>query len=340
MEKKEARRAAVFILDGAILVAVILISNWALINGMPRRYFVGVHISFWLAFLILFDNFNPGRVKKIITALAFVAAGVGTVSTIYSYRYIDPKTYKPKAELAGEFAQLGKTGIISDYWNSYSSSFATPDMIKATPYELSYSVRNFKLIDSVFAQPRIILIKDMWMDDFPDSLTQFDRTLIRKDSSFVIGGCRVNEYTLKRDWKFKVEDLKYPPEIKVLDKSTGREVIQVGRDYETWIYKYLVHGPYMTLLKGKYEVSFDIRFDSVFIKDKYIALLDVVSDFGNVKLASRSLSYSMIPSLNDFHEYNLEFRLEEKNQNVEFRIYYLGGAYLTFDRLRLKQVAD
>jgi len=47
--------------------------NWVFINGMPRRYFVGAHISLWLAFLILFSNFSPGRVKNIITALVFVA---------------------------------------------------------------------------------------------------------------------------------------------------------------------------------------------------------------------------------------------------------------------------
>lgn len=198
IETREAHWAAVFILDGLILIMVILLSNWAYINGMPRRYFVGAYISFWLAFLMLLSCFSQGRIKTIITVLAVLAICIGGLGTIYSYKFIYPKSLRPKADLVREFNRLGKTGIIADYWNSYGTSFADPDLIKATPFEHSGSVRNPSLVDSVFAQPKIILIKDLWMDDFPDSITQFSRTLIRKDSSFFIGGSWVNEYTIKK----------------------------------------------------------------------------------------------------------------------------------------------
>ncbi|MCU0370179.1 MAG: hypothetical protein MUC31_02090 [Bacteroidales bacterium] len=336
----DVRLATVFILDAVILVAVILVSHWALMNDMPRRYFVGFHISSWLAFLLIMGSFREGRVKTTLTVFAFLVAGTGTVSTVYSYRYIHPKTFRSRAETALEFTQLGKTGIISDYWNSYSSSFADPDMIKATPYELSYSVRNLRLVDSVFAQPRIILIKDLWMDEFPDSLVQFDRTLIRKDSSFSLGGCRANEYIVKKDWIFNVGDLVHPAEIAEFEHALGREVVRVGKGYEKWIYGYIVHGPYMTLPKGRYEVSFNLGFDSLFVKDKYLAILDVASDFGNRKIATLPVSSTIIPSLNDFHEYKLEFKLEERDQNIEFRIYYLGGAYLALDRIVLREIPE
>jgi hypothetical protein len=194
---QESRWVAVFILDGVILILVILLSNWAYINGMPRRYFVGAYISFWLAFLMLLSHFSPGGVKTVISVLAGLAIGIGVLSTVYSYKFIFPQSLRPKAELVREFNRLGKTGIIADYWNSYGNSFADPDLIKATPFEHSGAVRNPGLVDSVFSQPKIILIKDMWMDDFPDTIIQFNRTLIRKDSAFFIGDSWANEYIVK-----------------------------------------------------------------------------------------------------------------------------------------------
>jgi hypothetical protein len=125
--------------------------------------------------------------------------GIGAVSTVYSYKYVFPKSLRPKTDLVREFNRLGKIGIIADYWNSYGTSFANPDLIKATPFDHSGAVRNPAMADSVFAQPTIILIKDMWMDDFPDTINQFGLTLIREDSAFFIGECWVNEYTIKRD---------------------------------------------------------------------------------------------------------------------------------------------
>lgn len=198
IQARETSWAVIFIVDVLILLAVIILSNWAYLNGIPRRYFVGVYISFWLAFLMILSNFSPGRIKTLITVLAAISIGIGAVSTVYSYKYIFPRSLKPKADLVREFNRLGKTGIIADYWNSYGTSFADPDLIKATPFEYSGAVRNLSLADSVFAQPKIIVIKDLWMDDFPDTLTQFGRILIRKDSAFFIGDCWANEYTFKK----------------------------------------------------------------------------------------------------------------------------------------------
>jgi hypothetical protein len=197
IENREARWVVIFMLDGLILIAVILLSNWAYLNGMPRRYFVGAYISFWLAFLMILSYFRPGYAKTIMTVLAAIAIGIGALSSVYSYKFIFPKSLRPKTDLVREFNRLGKTGIIADYWNSYGTSFADPDLIIATPFEYSGVVRNLSLADSVFVQPKIILIKDLWMDDFPDTITQFGRTLIRKDSAFFIGDSWVNEYSVK-----------------------------------------------------------------------------------------------------------------------------------------------
>jgi hypothetical protein len=48
----------------------------------------------------------------------------------------------------------------------------------------------------------------------------------------------------------------------------------------------------------------------------------------------------IIPGTGEFHDYRLEFELNEKNTTLEFRIYYLGGAMLTFDKIRVRQLTD
>ncbi|MCC7332613.1 MAG: hypothetical protein IT232_08400 [Flavobacteriales bacterium] len=87
---------------------------------------------------------------------------------------------------------MGKIGIIAEYWNSYGTSFVNPNLIKATPHDKIVS--NSFLVDSVFSQPHIYLIKDGWLDFFPDTLNQFNHTLVKEGEMFFIGNCWVNEY--------------------------------------------------------------------------------------------------------------------------------------------------
>jgi len=336
--KNELPWILLFVLDIVILIGTVICSEWALNNGMPRRYFIGVHISFWLAFLMIICHIEYLKTKKLIFYIALATVVIGSVSTIYQIGVIQSGSFQPKAKLAKEFTRLGKTGIISNYWNSYSNSFAEPAMIKATPYELSYSVRNYTMVDSVFQQPRIFLVKDMWLEDFPGQIIQFDRTLIRKGSAFFIAGCTVNEYTIKRNWEFNARDLKYQPDLLVYDKMLDKEVIKVGMDFQNSIYKYLVYGPYLTLLPGKYEAVFSLRVDSLLIKDRDIASLDVASEYGKTKLAQFVMKSSVIQSTGEFYNYKLEFALLEKCTTLEFRIYYFGNAILTFDQVCVRSL--
>jgi hypothetical protein len=183
----------ILLLDGVVLIVVILLSHWAFLNGVARRYFTGVYIVFWLAYLISIESIPDSIKKKFLQIGICATVIVGIMSTAYNYKYVYPKRLSSKASVVKEFEQLGKIGIIANFWNSYGTSFVNPNLIKATPHDKS-TVRNFALVDSVFAQPRLYLIRDMWLDSFPDTLNQFGRTLIKVDSSFNMGNCEVNQY--------------------------------------------------------------------------------------------------------------------------------------------------
>lgn len=190
-----------FLLDAFLILFFILISKWAYLNGVPRRYFTCTYISLSFAIILLFDKIVMSRSKAaIIKTLILITVLTGGIGTLYNLKYIWPKTLKPKTEIVGEFKKLGQIGIISEYWNSYITSCVEPALIKATPNEQSY-VRNKQIVEEVFMQRDLYVIRDMWFDSFPDSMRQFGRMLVKDGSEFRIGDCDVCKYKIKSSIK-------------------------------------------------------------------------------------------------------------------------------------------
>lgn len=175
----------IIIIDGVLVLGAILLSDWTLQNGVPRRYFTCTYFSIGFAmFLLLDQRFLQRKISTVTISFFLLAILIGSASGPYSLRYEWPGTLQSKSETVRELEQLGSIGIIGDYWNAYIHSVTSPDKIKSTPYELSGSVRNLEIIDAVFEQERLFLIKDLWMNDFPDTLQQFGRTLIKSGEEF------------------------------------------------------------------------------------------------------------------------------------------------------------
>lgn len=140
----------IFTLDLILIFIIILSSEWAHLNRIPRRYFGCRYISFWLVFLITFVSLQKIKKIKLINGLLLLTVILEGLGTIYNYKYISPIKLTPTIKTVREFEKLGKIGILSEYWNSYLSSASNPSQIKATPHK-DYNVRNQNLVDSVFA---------------------------------------------------------------------------------------------------------------------------------------------------------------------------------------------
>jgi hypothetical protein len=197
LKSKPTRWFYFFLIEGFLLLFIILISSWTFENNVPRRYFTCTYISLSFALLLFIDGspFQNSFLKKLRFYALFTVL-IGGIGTLYNLKYVSPKTLKPTVQTISEFKKLGQIGIIGDYWNSYLIACADPDKIIATPHEFSYAVRKQELVDKVFQQKKLYLIKDMWMEEFPDTLSQFGRTLVKKGDEFLIGGCFVNEYRI------------------------------------------------------------------------------------------------------------------------------------------------
>ncbi|MCF8297621.1 MAG: hypothetical protein K9J13_08785 [Saprospiraceae bacterium] len=181
-----------FLIFAVMNLIVAIISHWVFLNDVGRRYFVITYMSFAVAALLYFD-LSTAKFKVLRMIILFVIVLSGSFSSI-RYFYI-PKRISPAYNSIKEFDKLGKAGIIADYWNSYINACVSPDLIVATPHDKS-DVRNGYLIDEVLNQPKLYILKVYWMDNYPDTLVQFNRTLIKKGQEFPIAGMDACEYVV------------------------------------------------------------------------------------------------------------------------------------------------
>jgi hypothetical protein len=185
-----------FTLDAVLILLVLLLSQWVSLNAVARRYFVCVYISAWIAFILVLDNFEISRFKRFLQVIVFITVIAGGAGTIYTLKYIWPKTLKPNAEIVKEFRSLGNIGIIADYWSSYIISAVSPDQIVATAHDKA-TVRNREFVKEVFNRENIYVINGSWLKTYPDTLVQFGRVLIKDGDQFRLGNSNICRYRLK-----------------------------------------------------------------------------------------------------------------------------------------------
>lgn len=100
---------------------------------------------------------------------------------------------RSKVEVEGELDEFGKVGVIAEYWNAYVTMVAHPGRVVATPCE-GNEVKCWWMVDSVMAQPRLMLIKDSWLEDFQDTIQQYGRNLVRIGEPMVRANREMCEY--------------------------------------------------------------------------------------------------------------------------------------------------
>lgn len=321
----------VFSLDLILVFIVIISSKWAFQNGLPRRYFVCNYITFWMILLLVIDNTRNKIVKKYLVNALIIITLIGGLGTFYNFKYIFPGHLESKHKIASEFKSLGEIGIIAQYWNSYLNAIPDPDKIKATPHDRS-NVLNHKLIDSVFKQAELFVIRELWMDSFPDTLEQYGYMLIKNGDEFDMGGSHVCNYRkVKLKKIIPVEDLKSNTSEIITDPDLGKKVFSVSSSCKTCQNKYFIFGPYMDLGIGKFKAKYHLK--AMPINKNEFGFLKITGDWGKIQLGLKKLSMADIKQIGDYEYVELEFETTKRLKNVEFSIYYYGNADLFLDHI-------
>ncbi len=327
-----------FLADLAVIMAVLLSSVWVLKNGTGRWYFVAPYISATMAVLLIMehlDGYLPEKSALVLRIFLGAIAVTGALSPLYALKYIRPETLKPKTQVFGELRQLGRIGIIGAYWNSYIAAVPDPGMIKATPHDQS-SVRSQALADSVLSRENIYVVRDTWLNEFPDTLIQFGTVLVKNGDPFTMAGNDLCRYR-KGLWNktFTLNDLKYDTTFAVTRLPSGGKMLTTTRDCNTCRDKYLVYGPYTDLGKGSYTVTLQLQASGISGNNPFIKI-DVSANAGKLKLAEKKFSKADLKN-ETLTNPSLDFTTRKRMRKVEFRVYYYGNADVRVEGVRLRE---
>ncbi|MEI6577231.1 MAG: hypothetical protein WCO63_13725 [Bacteroidota bacterium] len=181
-----------YLVNGVAILTFLLSSNWLHANGVGRWYFVPVYYSLMAAFFLI-TNALSHHLKRRSWVMLFLIALTASFSGLYPLYF--PQKRPAKLGKLSDFKKLGEAGIIADYWNAYVIACVNPAQLVATPHDRA-QVRNTDFPEQVLHKPAIYLIKDQWMEQFPDSLQQFGRKLYKEGNEFVLGDCSLCRYRL------------------------------------------------------------------------------------------------------------------------------------------------
>jgi hypothetical protein len=175
-----------------IVLTLFLVCTSSWVNEMliPRRYFCVFALEVALLCVLLLNHI---QMKWKWTIPFGVVVSVCSVGSICTHLWVFPKTLQPRRSLEMDFVQLGEAGLIGDYWTTYVVQGLYPNII-ATPHDLD-DVKHLKQVKDVMAQPTIYLIQDMWLDQFPEEIVQFNTKLYRIGDQKKCGSMTICAYS-------------------------------------------------------------------------------------------------------------------------------------------------
>jgi hypothetical protein len=321
-----------FFLNGILFFLIALLSHWVLLNGAGRRYFAPIYISLWIGFMLWYESSEARAGKsRIRNSILVVIILTGAISSFDKF-YV-PHRIQPRINTLADFRKMGDIGIIAEYWNAYLTAAADPDHIKATPRDGDQN-RNWTLTEQVFRQPKLYVIRDDWMESFPDTLIQYGHILIRQGDGFRAGDCNVCRYVpelLHEEYTWR--EMQHMGKVVEDTMATGKQAVMIapGDDRS----KYFIYGPFISLKPGKIAVDFRIR-SSGCLSTNNLAVLEISADYGKKILVSRTIRDSDFEKAGYYQVFEIPYELDRKYDGIEFRIMYLGGSELRFDKVVLK----
>ncbi len=327
-----------FLINAMALMGALICSHWVYLNGVGKRYFSTVYISAALAFLLYLDRkvLTQMRWSRPLLGLSLFVGGLSGFHQFY-YPQFKPSTYS----VVSEFKSLGKIGVFAHYWNAYISAVADPENIKATPHDGDLGkVRKPELLKEALAQPRIFVVRDMWMESFPPSIMQFGHRLEKVGDEQFLGGAYICEYKLT-NMKALVthEDGYYQGTLIADSASTTGSAVLIKEDFNPD--QHFLWGPFLKLNPGTYKVRYRLKLNGQHLTNNYpVATIEISAGHGKEMLLKRDILPSDFIQPNDYNTIEVTIAPEQAIEGVELRILYYGSAPMYFDNIVLEEVKE
>jgi hypothetical protein len=186
------------IANAIALYCLVCFSEWYVNNEANSRYMISTFYLFFIGIMILlklhYKNFPV--LSKIVLTLAVITVFLGSYTGLDmkpSDRFIiDPKNHK-------QFENLHGKGIIGSYWYTYVISAFDPNRIAATPRNGDWLRSHHERIRT-FECDTIFVVKNLWLESYPDSLNEYDIPLFRiyPNHDIFIGNAEMSAYSKQK----------------------------------------------------------------------------------------------------------------------------------------------
>lgn len=202
----------VFSANAVIGFAAIIFSEWVYVNsqdGSGSRYFVPIYIFVWVAALLLAEGI-PRIPAQPLWAMLLVVAITGS-ATLPASVYSTEKS-EPMVQRLQELKNLAPAGIIGSHWASYLLCSINPNQLSCTQFDEYGQIpcsqpvappvrrpsgRCFRCVDRVLDSPMIYLVKNAWLESYPNEIEQFGTCLVRVGEPFDLAGYTFAHYQRK-----------------------------------------------------------------------------------------------------------------------------------------------
>lgn len=318
-------------LDFLLVIVVLFSLHWVLVNQMASRYFVASYITLLIGTLMYAEHVQLAqKAKRLFTLFLFLVAFVGSASQFSYLLHFHPKTLRSAASETKSYEKYGHIGIIADYWFAYRHSCVDPVHIHATPHDMS-DVKNRALVPEVFAQPRLFVIGDGWLQTFPDTLIQFKIPLKRKGKPFQLAGNTVCEYKrMKLNHSYTADELSFS-DPKWKQTINGKAVLRFEKN-PALLDQIVQSGPMCTLLPGKYSVTYHLRADSLPETDSIIGEILISAEYGAIPIKQVAVESADFRK-NGLFDVTIPFYLKDFTFNVEYLFRTKGNAVITIEAI-------
>ncbi len=193
LKKELLSNQLIFLATGLLSAGVIGLSEWAGIEEYPYRYYVFSYFSFFIGLIVYLEK-TVKRKEGWLVYPFFVLAVVGGLSYLQLNK--DAGRFKRNAEFNTDVKKMNDATLIGDYWYSYIiGAYNAKEIVSITPQ--GHHLRNPHQLNMAFGKRDIYLIKNNWIEEFPEVIAQYEKVLLKThDESVVLGNAILQRYEL------------------------------------------------------------------------------------------------------------------------------------------------
>ena len=152
------------------------LSHWVALMGTDPRYFIPVVVQGTLAGILTLQTSKAYRRMGWLLALAFLFSLAGYLQVVSAKDTL--VEWKPSRQAIAELTQKTNKPALATYWIAYPYAALQPEEIVALPHDKEY-VRNIHQLPSLLSSDTLVVIGNHWLETYPDTLVQFNHTLLR-----------------------------------------------------------------------------------------------------------------------------------------------------------------